>query len=409
MNIEKIRSYAKLIAKVGTNPLKGQDVMLTCDIEVNDFAHLVVEEFYKLGVRKVFVDYIDNRLAKLNCLYQDEEAYSVLESFEIEKQAYIARTIPCRVYLESYEGNAMEGIDIGKYSRASSKKRSMILKYRDIYDNKCQWCIAGVPTRTWAKEVFPNLSDEEAYEALWEAILKTSRALEGDPIENWRKHDENIREKAKLLNDLNLRKLIYHSKNGTDFWLLLNEKCKWLAGGEETSESKVYFQPNIPTEEVFTTPIAGKCEGVVVATKPLILNGQVVENFKIWFKNGKVEKVEAEKGLNALEELIKMDEGSAMLGECALVPYSSPINQTNLIFKSTLFDENACCHLALGRGFENLLEGYEKMTKEEIIEAGINYSLNHVDFMIGSEDLSIIGIDKSGKEIEIFKDGEWAI
>lgn len=285
----------------------------------------------------------------------------------------------------------------------------MVIKpIREKFDNKVQWCIAGVPSKEWAKKVFPNLNEDDAQEELFKAILKVSRAYEGDPIENWKKHDEDLRNRAEYLNSLHLEKLHYTSKNGTDFTVHLLKNVKWCAGGEYGQDSRIYFQPNIPTEECFTSPKKGACEGVVVSSKPLSLNSNLVEDFKIYFKDGKVNKIEAKKGKELLEELVKMDEGSAMLGEVALIPFNSPINNTGLIFYSTLYDENVSCHLALGAGFENLMDNYENMTLEEIHKAGINDSINHVDFMIGSEDLDIVGYDFDGNEHQIFKNGDWA-
>lgn len=408
MNIKRLKEYARLIVKVGLNVQKGQDVMLTCGLEQQDFINILVEELYIAGARKVFIDYRNTDIKKLEYKYQSIEELGKVETFEEERFKYIAETFPCRLFIESEDPDAFKDVDSDKISSANRLRMKTIIKYRDRYDTKCQWCIAGAPSLKWAKKVFPNLKDDEAIEALWEAILKVSRAYEGNPISNWMEHDANLIKKAEYLNALNLDRLEYKSSNGTDFKVWLIEGCKWLGGGEYGEESRIYFQPNIPTEEIFSSPLAGKCEGVVVATKPLSLNGKLVEDFKIYFKNGEVYKVEAKKGEQDLRNLIAMDEGSKKLGECALVPFSSPINQSNLTFFSTLYDENACCHLALGEGFSNLIPGYEKLSKDELKRLGINSSMIHVDFMIGSKDLSIIGYTKEDEAIILFKDGEWA-
>lgn len=408
MDKEHLINYAKLIAKVGLNVKPKQDVMLTCGYDQPEFIHYLVEELYKCGARKVFVNFSDSNIEKINIQYMSEEDLGTLETFQVDKWQYIADHQACRLFIESDDPDALSGIDVGKMSRANMAMKRIINPIRDQFDNKVQWCIAGVPSLAWAKKVFPDLSDKDAIEALWVAILKVSRAYEGDPIKNWEEHDNNLALRKSKLNDMHLTKLHYESKNGTNFTVDLIKNVKWAAGGESGQVSKIYFQPNIPSEECFTSPMKGKCDGIVVATKPLSLNGHLVEDFKITFKDGKVSNIEAKKGKEVLEELIKMDEGSCMLGECALIPYHSPINNTGLIFFSTLYDENASCHLALGTGFENLMEGYEEMTLEEIREKGINYSMNHVDFMIGSEDMNIVGFDEDGKKYQIFKDGNWA-
>ena len=263
-----------------------------------------------------------------------------------------------------------------------------------------------MPGKAWAKKVFPNDSEEVAMEKLWNAILLTSRVDGNDAVENWNKHNSFLTSQKEKLIKLNLRKLYYKSSNGTDFEVELIPVIKWGAGVEE-APNKGSFNPNIPTEEVFTSPIAGKCEGTLVATKPLSYNGELIEDFSITFKDGKVSEVHAKKNQSLLEEMVGMDEGAKMLGEVALVPYSSPINKSGVLFYNTLYDENATCHVALGMGFKELLD--VNLTTEEAKAKGINDSMIHVDFMVGSIDLSIIGEDDKGNKHKIFKYGEWAI
>jgi aminopeptidase len=408
MDDKHLINYAKLIAKVGLNVQKGQDIMLTCGLDQPKFIHMLVKELYECGARKVFVTYSDPELTKLDIQYENVEDLGKVETFEKDKQEYIADHYACRLFIESDDPDALKGVDFKKYSKAMQMRRKVFQPIRDRFDNYVQWCIAGVPSIGWAKKVFPELDGDEAIEALWEAILKVSRAWEGDPIKNWEEHDANLAQKKNKLNEMHLEKLVYKSKNGTDFTVHMIPDCLWAAGGEYGQTSRIYFQPNIPSEECFTTPMKGKCEGIVFSTKPLSYNSNIIEDFSIRFEDGKVKEIHAKKGEEFLQELIKMDEGSAMLGECALIPFHSPINDTKLIFFSTLYDENAACHLALGCGFENLIVGYEKMTLEEIRAKGINNSMSHVDFMIGSEDLDVVGYDKDGKKYQIFKKGNWA-
>jgi len=232
--------------------------------------------------------------------------------------------------------------------------------------------------------------------------------VDDDPIAAWTKHNENLAKRCKFLNDCKFDRLEYKSANGTDFTVGLNPKGRFAGGGEYTL-GKTYFNPNIPSEEVFTSPMRGKAEGKVVATKPLSYQGKLIENFWMRFENGKVVEVRAEKNQDLLEKMVSMDEGAAYLGECALIAYDSPINNTGILFYNTLFDENASCHLAVGRGFNECLEGFENMTVEECEKAGINSSMIHVDFMIGSKDMDIVGVTKDGKRVQIFKNGNWAI
>ena len=280
--------------------------------------------------------------------------------------------------------------------------------YIDAMENKYQWCIAAVPGKEWAKKVFPDLSVDEAVEKLWESILDASRVDE-DPVSSWDKHNRTLKERCAFLNSCRFDYLEYKSSNGTDFKVGLNEKGLFLGGAEQNLNNSIWYNPNIPSEEVFTSPLRGKAEGKVVATKPLSYQGKLIENFWVEFKDGKVINTGAEKNGDLLEQMVKMDEGASYLGECALIAYDSPINNTGILFYNTLFDENASCHLALGRGFTNCLEGFENYTFEQCKEIGVNDSMIHVDFMIGSKDMSIVGVMKDGKRVQIFKNGNWVI
>lgn len=275
-------------------------------------------------------------------------------------------------------------------------------------DNKDQWLIIAVPSPSWAKKVFPELETEEAVTKLWEAIIKTMRLDTEDPVQAWEDHIANLSDKSNKMNAMNLDYLTYRSSNGTDLTVKLQPNHIWLSA-RETNLKGIDFTANMPTEEVFSMPKRDGVNGVVVSTKPLSLNGQLVENFKITFKDGKAVEVTAEKGLDVLETMLDMDESSRHLGEVALVPFNSPVNETGLLFSNTLFDENACCHFAFGFAFKNNIKGYENMSDEDFEKAGFNDSVNHVDFMVGSEDLEIKGYDFEGNEYQIFKNGVWAI
>ena len=272
---------------------------------------------------------------------------------------------------------------------------------------KYQWCIAAVPGKAWAKKVFPELMVNKAVETLWDYILKASRADGADPVREWERHNDALAARCDYLNRLGLVSLEYRSSNGTDFKVGLIPDSVFMGGGEETTGGR-YFNPNIPSEEIFISPKAGEAEGIVYSTKPLSYQGELIENFSVRFEGGRAVEVKAEKNQHLLEKMIAMDEGAAKLGECALIAYDSPINNQGILYYNTLFDENASCHLALGRGFDNTLKGFEDMTKEEIHAKGINDSMIHVDFMIGAKDLEIVGVTKNGERVPIFKDGNWA-
>ena len=347
-------------------------------------------------------------VTKLNYTYRTLESLS--EFTQVDKAEFERKLekLTCMLWLDSEDPDGLNGTDNEKISKASMARFPFIKPYRDKLENKYQWCIAAVPGKEWAKKVFPDMPVDKAMEKLWDAILLCSR-VDGDPIKAWEKHNENLAKRCKFLNDRKFEKLEYKSSNGTDFVVGLNPRGRFTGGGETTLGSKIYFNPNIPSEEVFTSPMKGIAEGKVVATKPLSYQGKLIENFWIRFEGGKAVEVYAEKNQDLLEKMIKMDDGASYLGECALIAYDSPINNTGILFYNTLFDENASCHLALGRGFNECLEGFENMSVEECEKAGINSSMIHVDFMIGSEDMSIVGIMKDGTRVQIFKDGNWAI
>ena len=407
MQKQYLEEYARLIVKMGVRPQKGQEVMIVAGLDQIDFVRMTVEMFYQEGASKVHVDWQDMPLAKLDQIYQTEEKLSSIEDWVLAKWKWRTEELPAFLWLDSDDPDGMDGIDQGKRARAQMARFPKIKPFRDAMENKFQWCIAGVPGVKWAKKVFPDLSDEDAVEELWKAILTAARA-NGDAIKNWQQHNKRVHELTAKLNDYNFAFLQYKSANGTDFKVGLMPQGIF-AGAEETDLSGRKFNPNIPSEEIFTTPKKGEAEGLLVATKPLSWQGTLIEDFSIRFENGKAVEVKAAKGQEALERMIAMDENACYLGECALIDYDSPINQMDILFYSTLYDENASCHMALGRGFDVCVKDYDKYTHEQLKDLGVNDSMIHVDFMIGSEDLSITGITPDGKEIAIFKNGRWAI
>ena len=408
MEEKLLREYARLIAQKGGNVQKGEEVWIVAGLDQPEFVYMVVEECYKAGAKVVRVDWDYTPKFKLDYKYCSIGTLGNVPPYRIAEFKYRVKKLPISIYIDSDGPDAMKGVNQNKMAKAMMKRYPKIKKFRDQMDGKYKWCIAAVPGKEWAEKVFPKLKGEEAIEALWKAILHTARADTGDPVENWNKHNEFLIAQRKKLEALKLRKLIYKASNGTDFQVELIPNMTW-GGGVEVAPVKGEFNPNIPSEEVFTTPMMGKAEGLLVASKPLSYQGQLIEDFSIAFKDGKVSEVKARKNQGLLEKMVKMDEGASMIGECALVPFESPINQTGILFYNTLFDENACCHIALGAGFPELYPGALDMDMEQRKQIGINDSMIHVDFMIGTRDLSIIGVCENGKEVQIFKDGTWAI
>lgn len=402
-----LRNYAELLVKMGVNVQKGQELNVYASIDQVPLVTEVVKWAYKVGAKKVNVEWGCQEVSKLHYKYRSLETLSTVENWEVEKMKHRVEALPARLLIVSDDPDGMKGVDQKKIAMSRRATYPIMKPFIDQIENKEQWCIAGASSSKWAKKVFPHLSKAKAVEALWDAIFTSSR-VDGHAIENWEKHNDNLTKKCDYLNSLKLKELRYTSSNGTNLKVGLIENAVFMGGNEKALGSNIIFNPNIPSEEIFTTPKKGLAEGIVYSAKPLSYQGQLIENFSVRFENGKAVEVKAEKGEELLKEMISMDETAGYLGEVALIAYDSPINNTGLLFFETLYDENASCHLALGRGFSNCIKDYEKYTKEEIDEMGINDSMIHVDFMIGSKDMSIVGITSSGEEIQIFKDGNWA-
>ena len=402
-----LKNYAKLLARVGLNVQKGQEVIVCAELDQPEFVTYVAEECYRAGASRVRVEWTHQPLSRLAAEYRTEEGLSEVLPWQEEKLRCEVRELPARLYLESEDPDGMSGTDSEKLAHALQARQRIVKPYRDRMENKYQWCIAAVPGRAWAKKVFPKDAPSAAEEKLWRAILTASRSLEGNPMANWQAHNEALEKRCAYLNSLGLASLEYRSSNGTDLRVGLLKEGLFMGGGERTL-SGVYFNANIPSEECFTTPKKGEAEGIVYSTKPLSYRGQLIRNFSVRFEGGRAVEVHAAQGEAALRKMIAMDEGAAMLGECALVPYHSPISQSRVLFYNTLFDENAACHLALGRGFTNCVRDYEKYTEEQLHGMGVNDSMIHTDFMIGNDDLEITGVTDTGARVPVFTNGDWA-
>ena len=403
----RIRKYIELIVRKGLHLDPGQDAVITASVEIADFVTPVVEECYRQGARKVWVEWTSQPLDRIANERQSLSTLSRLEAWQIRKLAWRRDRLPAMLYLLSDDPEGLQGIDQAKRAAARRAVFRRTKPFRDAMEDRYQWCIAAVPGRDWARKVFPDLSPARAKAALWDAILAASRAAEGDPVANWDAHNRNLKARCTTLNAHRFDRLVYRSPNGTDFTIGLMPEGRFL-GGSETDLSGREFEPNIPSEEVFTTPKKGRAEGIVVATRPLSYQGELIEDFSIRFHEGRAVEATARRGQDLLREMIRMDEGAACLGECSLIPCDSPIHNTGILFYETLFDENAACHLALGRGFFSCVEGFEHRSREEMLALGVNDSMIHVDFMIGCETLDIDGVTADGHVVPVFRNGEWA-
>ena len=406
MQKTRLKQYARLIARMGCNVQKGQDVFLEAELDQPEFVAMVTDELYKAGARKVVVNFTYQPLTKLHVRHRSVKTLSTVDSYEEARLQYMAEHFPCRLYLVSEDPDGLKGVNLSKMAKGRQGQYPIVKPYRDKIEGKHQWCIAAVPGAAWAKKMFPNLSKHQAMEKLWEAILATSRVDE-DPIAAWENHNRDLKARCEYLNGLGIESLHYTASNGTDLTVGLIAEGVFCGGGETTQQG-VFFNPNIPTEECFISPKRGVAEGIVYATKPLCYQGQLIENFYLRFEGGKAVEAKAEGNDALLQEMLNMDEGARYLGECALVPFNSPINETGLLFYNTLFDENACCHLAMGMGYADTIRGFHERSLEECRALGINDSMIHEDFMIGTPDLSITARCRDGREVAIFRDGTWA-
>jgi len=408
MNKSVYKKYAKVVVKVGANVRKNQPVIIVSSTDAAEFALAMQEAAYKAGAKSATIRWTNDKSTKLTYTYESQETLCEIPAWIEEREKYYNAELPVWIYIEDSDPDALAGIDNAKMAAVSLSRYKILKKYRDARDNWYQWVIVAIPSKAWAMKVFPDDKPAVAIKKLWQAIIKCTRLDGKNPVLDWKNHIETLKSNAEKMNSYHFEYLHYTSGNGTDLKIKLHPQHKWCAAREK-SLKKIEFTANMPTEEVFTMPLKNGVDGVVVSTKPLSLRGQLVENFKMYFKDGVIYKVEAEKGQEVLETVVNSDEGSKRLGEVALVPYNSPINQSGIMFYNTLFDENASCHLAFGESFKDNIDGFEKLKEEDWKKIDRNESSVHVDFMVGSKDLNIVGYTKDGKKVQVFKDGNWAI
>ncbi len=406
---EKLQEYAELIIHMGINLRPGQTLYLTCPIERADFCHRVVKEAYEAGAKEVIVKWEDDYVKRLYYENAADECFDRVYPWMAEERNTLAKSDTAFLHLIGSDPEAFKGVDNSKMKRERLAVFEACKEYYHMQSTMgFKWNIVAVPTKAWAKRVFPVLSAEAAQEKLWEAIFTCVRVGNGNSMEAWLHHAEDLKKRTKILNEWNLSELHYENGIGTDFTVGLVDENIWEGGADKDPVDGRPFFANMPTEEVFTMPHRDRAEGTLVSAMPLSYNGALIENFSLTFRNGKVVDFSAKSGAETLKTLLESDEGSTHLGECALVPYPSPVSKTGILFLETLFDENAVCHFALGACYETNVKGGAAMTEEEILSVGGNQSANHVDFMIGTKDLHITGRKADGTSVEIFRNGTWA-
>ena len=401
-----LREYARLIVRSGVNVQKGQEVMVYADLDQPEFVKMVVEEAYKAKASKVIVEWNYQPLAKVHVRYQSLKTLGTVPEWQKARRQHMVDTVPARIHIISEDPDGLKGMNMQKMAKARRMTYPILKPYADKLEGMQQWCIAAVPGKAWAKKVFPGERTSVAMEKLWDAILFTSRVTE-DPIKAWEEHNADLRKRCDYLNSLGIASLHYTADNGTDLTVGMIPEAIFC-GGAEASRQNIVYNPNIPSEECFISPMKGKAEGIVYSTKPLSYRGILIDKFYMRFENGKVVEAHAEQGDEALNTMLSMDEGASYLGECALVPQKSPIAESGILFYNTLFDENASCHLAVGMGYADTIRDHHNKTLEECRELGINDSMIHEDFMIGCDTMNIDATTHDGKIIPIFRNGNWA-
>jgi len=409
MNKNYLDKYARLIIKIGINIQENQILVINSPIECSEFTRIVSEIAYKEGAREVVINWNDELSTKIKYLHGRDEIFNEFPKWRKELFISYARRGAAFLSISASDPELMKDVNPDRLVRSGRAANTALAEYRErMMSDKNVWCVVSIPTKAWAKKVFKDIDEDDAVEKLWQSIFEAVRATEVDPVVAWQKHQNKLRKSMDFLNNSNFKYLVYKNSIGTNLKIEFAKDNLWL-GGSSLSAEGTEFVANIPTEEVFTLPLKTGVNGKVVSSKPLNYNGNLIENFTLTFKEGRIIDFTAENGYETLKGLIETDEGSHYLGEVALVPFDSPISNSNILFYNTLFDENASCHLAIGEAYPTCLKNGDNMTRDELKALGVNDSLEHVDFMVGTSDLSIIGITLDGKEIEVFKNGNFAI
>ncbi|MGP4106231.1 aminopeptidase [Virgibacillus sp. L01] len=400
--------YAELALRTGVNLQENQALMINAPIEGADFTKTVARKAYEMGAKNVHINWVDDELTLLKYENAPDEVIADFPEWRVKLYDTYAEDGAAVLSIRSTNPDLLKDIDSSRVAKANKAAAQAMKNFRQYTMNdRITWSIISIPTGDWAQKVFPDKSKEDAIEGLWDAIVKIVRVDQDDPIAAWNAHNETLKTAREILNKKAYKKLIYKAP-GTDLELELPEGHIWK-GGSAVSEQGTTFNPNMPTEEVFSLPHKYGVNGTVSSTKPLNHGGSLIDNFSLTFKDGKVVDYKAEQGEDTLKHLLDTDEGARRLGEVALVPHESPVSQSGLIFYNTLFDENASCHIALGKAYPTNLKGGAEMNDEQLDKNGVNDSLTHVDFMIGSEELDIDGVLEDGTTEPVFRNGTWAL
>lgn len=404
---EKLTRYAELAVNVGVNIQPGQQLYIAASIDSAALVRKITKQAYEAGARQVHVDWSDDEISRLRYELAPEDSFSEFPAWKVQEREQLADGGAAFISIVSQSPDLLKGIDSKRIAAFQKATGTALKKYRQyVQSDKISWTVLASPSKAWAAKVFPELPEEQQVDALWDAIFKAVRADLADPIQEWINHDELLHTKVDYLNDKKYAKLHYRSPN-TDLEVALPKGHLWCGAGS-VNEKGHTFMANMPTEEVFTVPEKHGVNGYVSSTKPLSYGGNIIDDFKITFENGKIVDVTAAEGETVLKELVATDEGSHFLGEVALVPHQSPISNSNILFYNTLFDENASNHFAIGSAYAFCIEGGKTMSQEELLEHGLNQSITHVDFMVGSEEMDIDGVLADGTREPLFRGGNWA-
>lgn len=405
---KQIERYAELAVRTGVNVQPGQELVVSAPVERADFVRIVVTKAYEAGAGHVTVLWTDDQVRRLEYQNVALEYFDSVPSWKREQLNSLADQGAAFLIVRGADPQALVGVDPQKPMHAARSMNEQCRTYREGLDfGRNAWSIVGVPVDAWARMVYPECPSQEALYRLWAAILMVARSDGEDPQAAWARHNATFEKNKRILNSYAFDHLKYRSSNGTDFEVGLNKGHVWEGGAARTVGGTVFF-PNMPTEEVFTSPDWRRATGMVRSVMPLVHAGRVIRDFWLRFEDGRVVEYDAKEGVDVLKGIIETDDRSCRLGECALISKDTPIRQTGLLFYDTLYDENASCHLALGTGFPECVEGGFAMSKEELMDHGINQSSTHVDFMIGADDLEVTGVTADGVEVPVFVDGRWA-
>ncbi|MBE6617866.1 MAG: aminopeptidase [Ruminococcaceae bacterium] len=411
MNEKMLKEYARLIVEVGINVQKGQRLVVNCPVDCAEFGRMLTTAAYDAGARDVIVNWRDDYVNREHWLKADDDVFDTVNPWDVQKSLALAKEGAGHISIAASNPENLRGVDPDRLRRFDvAVGRDMKESSRLMMANYCPWCVVSIPILSWAKKVFPDLSDEAAMDRLWQEIFSAVRITEdGDAVEAWREHCNNLETRSAKLNEYRFKTLRYTNSLGTDLTVGMPEEHVWMAGGD-TSRAGIKFVANMPTEEIFSAPKKDEVNGVLYASKPLNLRGNIVDGIRLTFEKGRIVDIHADQGEDILRAAIETDEGSHYLGEIALVPYDSPISNSGVLFFNTLFDENASCHFAFGEAYPSCVKGGDDLPMEELLKRGINAdSSQHVDFMVGTADLSIIGTTEDGREIPVFVDGNFVI